>query len=131
MALEYPCTHVPSPESRSRRLGAAILLATEVVVAAYLSLLVYLLSTWMVDDAVAAGMTDVDWYATAAKRLALSIFVGATFAWGVHQVNRRWVVAPVGDSRRHARWAALILGAWVVLAGVLGAIRFVVERPFM
>jgi hypothetical protein len=115
----------------STRLRAAMLLATEVLAAAYLSLLVYLLATWMVDDTAAARMTDLDWYSVTAKRLGVLMLVGFAFGWGVHEVNRRWVVPPFGGSRRHAVWAALMLGAWVVLAGVLGAIRFVVDRPFM
>ena len=115
----------------SARLRAVVLLASEVLVAAYLSLLVYLMTAWMVDDTAAARMTDLDWYAVAAKRLGVSISISAMFAWSAHLVTRRWVVAPLGGSRRHALWAALFLGGCVVLAGVLGAIRFVVDRPFM
>ncbi|MGV3520279.1 hypothetical protein [Luteitalea sp.] len=112
-------------------LRSVILLVTELLVVGYVSWVVYLLSTWMVDDAVAARMAPMDWYSTAAKRLGLSLVVGAAVAGAVHDVNRRWVVAPFGGSRRHAVRAALVLGACVVLAGVLGATRFVIVRPFM
>lgn len=103
----------------------------EVLVTAYVSLLAYLLCTWMVDDTASARMTDLDWYWVAGKRFGITTLVAASLAWGAHQVTRRWVVARFGGSRRHALWLALTLGACVVLAGALGAIRFVIDRPFM
>lgn len=115
----------------STRLRAAVVLAVEVLTAGYVSLLAYVMSTWMVDDTAAARMTELDWYSVAAKRLAFWGVVGVALAWGVHQVNRRWVVAPLGGTRRQSLWAALVLGAGVVLAGALGAIRFVQTKPFM
>lgn len=115
----------------STRLRAVALLSVQVLVTAYVSLIAYLLCTWMVDDSVAARMTESDWYRVAAMRLSVATLVAASLAWGAHQVTRRWVVAPLGGSRRHALWVALALGACVLLAGALGAIRFVIDKPFM
>lgn len=112
-------------------LRAIALLVGEGLVTAYVSLLAYLLCAWMVDDSAAARMTELEWYLVAAKRLGVSTLAAAALAWGVHQVNRRWVVAPFGGSRRHALRVALTVGACVVLAGLLGALRFVIDRPFM
>lgn len=112
------------------KLLPTLLLAAETAVAAYLALVAWLLSAWMVDDAVAFQMTEADWWLVGAGRLGQACVVAAGYAGTLYVVNRRWV-APHFRSSRFIALAPALLGGVVAAAAVAGAVTFAVKKPYM
>ena len=85
----------------------------------------------MVDDGWAARASDMDWWALAGQRAGLGIFV-ATLAGGVllgiNQLLARW---KLGFPLLRPAQVAWIGAAAIALSSVVGAINFIIERPFM
>ena len=113
-----------------RKIAIAVLLASEAVVTAYVALVVYLISGWMVNDAAAFRMVTADWIKTGLGRLAYGIGVAGVLAgllWGMNKV----LLPRLGGGREWpSRIAALAFGL-VVLVAILGALQFIIERPFL
>ena len=114
-----------------RKAIAGLILAAEVSLAAYLTLVVWLLSRWMVDDSLAFRMAPADWYIEGARRFGGGLAVGALFYALAYFANRRWVTPVLGHSARLGTRTAAVLAACIVLAGAAGAIQFVITKPFM
>jgi hypothetical protein len=112
---------------RVRHLIAAGVIAINVGVAAYVSLMTWLLAVWFLDDSVAARMTDRDWQLGAAIRAVDALVAAALVAGGLFVLNR---AASAVLPRRWPRRLALGSGAIVWLAGTAGAIEFLVTRPW-
>lgn len=102
----------------------------ETALAAYLAMLAWFWSAWMVDDSVAFRMTAADWYSVAANRALLAIVIAAVFAAVAHTVNRQWLIERRPASTLLPRLAP-VLGASIALAGVAGAVDFAIRKPFM
>jgi hypothetical protein len=107
-----------------------MLLIGEVLIAAYLTLVVWLLSVWHVDDFLAAGMAPSDWYVAGASRLGGALIVAALFGGVAYLANRRWVAPCLPGWPRLGTLTAVVLASCVVLAGGAGAIQFVITKPF-
>ena len=114
-----------------RKAIAGLILAAEVSLAAYLTLVVWLLSRWMVDDSLAFRMAPADWYIEGARRFGGGLAVGALFYALAYFANRRWVTPFLRHSPRLGARTAAVLAACIVLAGTAGAIQFVITKPFM
>lgn len=117
---------------RSRDIGSkvavVVVVGVEALAAAYVSLIAFVMSDWMVDEGRAFRMSDTDWVLTGGLRLLGWSLVGAAFACGVRWVNRwfGWVRPPGFLS-----CLPLVLAACIVLASAIGAATFVIDKPFM
>jgi hypothetical protein len=114
-----------------RRTIAGLIVVAEVALAAYLTLIVWLLSVWMVDDSVAARMVSSDWYIEGARRFAAGVAVSLVFGAVAYVANRRWLTPLLPDSPLFASRAAVLLGCCIGLGGAAGAIQFAVTKPFL
>ena len=105
----------------------AVLLAAESLACTYVSFMAYLLSAWMIDDDLAFRLTESGWGWIAVRRVAFWALVGLACGGGIILANRH--ILP------RANRVTLCLGvsaATVILgASVAGAIRFVIEKPFI
>jgi hypothetical protein len=108
--------------------AVACVVGLELVATAYLSLLAFLLSGWMVDDSVAFRMTDADWLVAGCLRFIVGLLAAAAFACVTAFVHRRlgW-----GAARGVLPRVPLLLAGCIALASGLGATLFVIDRPFM
>jgi|ERR671912_186803 hypothetical protein len=109
----------------------ALIVAAEFASAAYLALLAWLLSAWMVDDSRAFRMAASDWYVEGAWRFGTVVVVGALFGVLTHVINRRWLYPRLGSASRLGPLWAVLLAAFVVLSGAAGTALFVATKPFM
>ena len=115
----------------SRQTAAALVLVLETALAAYLSIVVWLLSVWMMDDSQAAAMVPLDWYIEALRRLVAAAVIGSVFGGILFLTNRRLAAALFPRSPSLSIGIAWALAACVILAGAVGAVQFVVTKPFM
>jgi hypothetical protein len=107
-----------------------LILAAEVMAAAYLALMAWLLSVWMVDDSVAFQMTEADWWLVGARRLGVACAVALGYAGVLWLINRRWVAPCFGPSRL-ILFAPAVLGGVVAAAAAVGVATFVTTKPYM
>lgn len=113
------------------RIRVLLLLGVECLVSIYLALMAWVLSTWMVDDGLAARMTPGGWYLIAAQRLCAVTAVSAVFTLAAWIVNTRCVHRGVTWSPRTLSWLAGGLGGAIFLAGFVGCVQFVIRKPFL
>jgi hypothetical protein len=116
--------------SRKELIIATVLFLAETGIAVYITVVVWLLSAWMVDDSVAFRMTPTDWYIEAGKRLLVGVLLGGMFGTLAGLVNRRWVVRAFPKSVVVPHLAA-VLGFCIGLGALFGSIEFAVTKPFM
>ena len=107
-----------------------LILAAEVMAAAYLALMAWLLSVWMVDDSVAFQMTEADWWLVGVRRFGVACAVALGYAGVLWLINRRWVAPCLGPSRL-ILFAPAVLGGVVVAAAAVGVATFVTTKPYM
>jgi hypothetical protein len=114
-----------------RRTIAGMILTAELLLAAYLMLVVWLLSVWMVDDSQAFRMVPSDWYVTGARRLCGGLLVGMAFGGLTFAVNRKWVLPFLSESPWLGTRTTLLVALGIVLSATAGTIQFVITKPFM
>ena len=114
-----------------RKAIAPLVLVAETAIAAYLALIVWLLTSWMIDDFQAFRMAASDWYIEAAWRFVAGLLVGLVFGGMTYLVNRRWVSPRLPESPRLGSRTAIALAMGIVLSGAAGAIGFAITKPFM
>lgn len=107
-----------------------LILAAEAAAAAYLTLMAWLLSVWMVDDSVAFQMTEADWWLVGVRRFGVACVVAVGYAGILYLINRRWV-APCFGSTRFIALTPAVLGGAVAAAAAVGAATFVATKPYM
>jgi hypothetical protein len=112
------------------KLLAISLLCVECAVATYLALMAWILSSWMVDDGLAARLTPSGWYLIGAQRFGLVALVSTAFTCVAWVANRRWLPRAVSSTPRTLGWLAGGLGAAILLAGLVGSVHFVTRKPF-
>jgi hypothetical protein len=98
---------------------------------AYLTLVAWLVTSWMVDDGWASRASDADWWALGAQRAGIGLFVAALAGGvllGINHLLLRWNLGYSWLRPAHVAWLG---GAAIALASVIGAINFIVERPYM
>jgi cytochrome c oxidase assembly factor CtaG len=111
-------------------LAVALLLA-ELVAAAYLTLMAYLLSAWFVDDSQAATMTDRDWLVSGLISFVTFVVVALVFA-GVVYLAGRLTLKPEQQRWPLLRWLpSVLLALPIVVASAAGAYEFITTKPFM
>ena len=122
---------MPTAMKALRVIALTVLVLGETALAAYLSMVAWLLSVWMVEDSEAFQMTASDWLWTGVARFAEWFLVGAILGIVLSQANkyagRRLLV-------RSVFWLALIgwlVGVGVIVASAAGAIEFVRTKPYM
>jgi len=107
------------------------LLCVECLVATYLAVMAWILSSWVIDDGLAARLTPSGWYLIGAQRLGVTAVVSTAFTWVAWVANRRWLPRAVSSTPRTLGWLAGGLGAAILLAGLVGTVQFVTRRPFL
>ena len=109
---------------------AISLLCLECAVATYLAFTAWILSSWMVDEGLAARLTPSGWYSIGAQRFGLVAMVSTAFTWLAWVANRHWLARAVSLTPRTLGWLAGGLGAAILLAGLVGSLQFVTRKPF-
>jgi hypothetical protein len=110
---------------------AVLLVGSEVAAASYLGVLIWLFAVWMLDDSTAYPMAPGNWYLEAARRFTMTSLGSVLFGALCYFANRRWATALVPSQPKVAWWIGVALGAGLALVGLVGAVQFVVEKPFM
>jgi hypothetical protein len=108
-----------------------LILIAETGLAAYVALIVWLMTGWMVDDSQAAWMASSDWYIEAERRFGTGIVVALVFGGAAYLINRRWVAPLLPNSPSVPRRAAVLFACCIGLVAGAGAIHFAITRPFM
>jgi len=71
-----------------RRIGLVVLGLAECGAVGYVVLVTWLLTAWFLDDAVAARMSDPDWYRIAATRMVISLVIAVISGSIIYWLNR-------------------------------------------
>jgi hypothetical protein len=98
---------------------------------AYLTLVVWLVTSWMADDGWAARASDADWWTLGGQRAGIGLFVAALAGGallGINHLLARW---RLGFPLLRPSQVAWLGAAPIALASVVGAMNFIVERPYM
>jgi hypothetical protein len=114
-----------------RKLVIFTLAGAEVAALVYLATITWLLAGWFLDDAVAARMSENNWYRLAVLRVLASCLAALIAGSLIYAVNR-FVAVRIGyESSRLPLRSATAFGLVVALAGIAGAVQFAIEKPFM
>ena len=120
-----------SPDTRwLRRAAAAFLIFVQIGGAAYLAVVVWLLSVWSIDDGLAFRLPPGGWYWIGLQRLAFAVVVAVGAAITSYGLDLVLVRCLVPEYRRTTRYVSIALGGVVALAGFIGCIEFVVRKPY-
>jgi hypothetical protein len=114
-----------------RLIARLLLTIAQVCAVAYVALVTWLMSVWMVSDHWAAHARGIDWWVAGLERLLIGVFIGALVGYSLLVVNRalaHWSLAPAkaGPSRIGLAGASV-----VVLAALIGTVQFIVTHPYM
>lgn len=113
-----------------RKVLVIVLLTLQAMVAVYVASVVYLLSVWMMGDSAAFQMVGRDWVRVGFGRLVYGTGVAGVLGVLVWGVNRLLLPRLGGAREWSSRIAALAFGV-VVLGAVVGALQFMIQRPFL
>ena len=105
-----------------------MIVLVEAIVAAWLTLVAFVMSAWMVNDSDAFRMKDTDWVLAGCLRFLFWSSLAAAFGSVVAVTNRR-----LGFGQRSG-WISrlpILLSGLVVVASGVGATIFVIEKPYM
>ena len=133
MAPLRPATSILSKsdlQQMKRIVGVAALL-TELVVLGYVMFMAFLLNVWMEHDSFALQATEIDWWIESAKRLFMVGVAATVFAvmlWLVNKSLFRWLGY---RNQRLSVISAIVAFLLIIVAGVIGAVNFIVTKPFM
>jgi len=117
-------------QQMKRIVGVAALL-TELVVLGYVMFMAFLLNVWMEHDSFALQATEIDWWIESAKRLFMVGVAATVFAvmlWLVNKSLFRWLGY---RNQRLSVISAIVAFLLIIVAGVIGAVNFIVTKPFM
>jgi hypothetical protein len=112
----------------AHRVAINLVVGVEALAAAFISLIAFLMSGWMVDDDAAFRMTDSDWMLAGCLRFLFWSLVGAVFACIAMFVNRR--LGLVGASGFLSR-VPVLMACFIALASGMGARMFVIDKPYI
>lgn len=107
---------------------AAVVAGLEILAALYLSWIAFLFAFWFVDDGIAFRMTDADWPRVGVERFLQGAAAGVVFGAMVWLVNRLLGFRRQPGFPKCLPW---VLASFFVVASGLGALWFVVERPYI
>ena len=113
------------------RAWLALVLAGEAVVCGYLTLVVWVMTHWMVHDSIAFRMTAGEWRWTAFNRFLGGAFVGLLGGGGIFIITRpifRWLGI---EGRRIPLVVAGSFAVPVIIAALIGAIRLAIKKSFL
>ena len=117
-----------------RREGGGILVGmlvvTNAMVAIYIGGMLWLLSVFHLDDGVALAMSTADWWLGGAIRLGLSAGVAVVLGLASYLISLAAVRVLGGPERETTRMIAVAAAGVAFSGGAVGAIQFVVTRPY-
>jgi hypothetical protein len=113
------------------RVVGALILVGEASAAAYVALIAYMTSGWMIDDSRAFRLDSSGWTQIAVQRTliwsALALGLGACIV-----LLNRWALHRLGlNARRASFWLGLFAALLVIGCSVAGSLHFVAEKPFI
>jgi hypothetical protein len=114
-----------------KRIVGVVALLTELVVLGYVMMMAFLFNVWMEHDSFAVQATEIDWWIESAKRLILAGVAATVFAvmlWLVNKSLFRWLGY---RNQRLSVISAIVAFLLVIAAGIIGAVNFIVTKPFM
>lgn len=106
-------------------------LFVELVVLGYATFMAFLLTVWIETHGFADRATEIDWWIEGGKRLFVVSVTAAIFAAILLPVNKvlfRWIGL---ENRRFASYLSGVAFLMIVAAGIVGAINFVISKPFI
>jgi zinc transporter ZupT len=99
--------------------------------ALYAATVAFALSSWFIDDSEAFRLSTVGWYRTGGQRLLLALVMAVLGGSVVYIANRFLLPHLWPDPQRSPTRLHWWVGGLILIAGVVGAITFVVTRPYM
>jgi hypothetical protein len=109
---------------------AAVVIACNLAVAAYLALFLFL-SCDMIQNNQARYWSSYDWVCAAFTRAAYSLVYAAAFG-GIAAVVNRFTLGRLLPQRRGLPWLVSATDALTIaLGGIIGSMIFMVEKPWM
>ena len=91
----------------------------------------FALSSWFIDDSEAFRLDTAGWYRIGGQRLLFAVGLAILGGSIVYVGNRLLLPHLWPDPQRSPRRLHWWLGGLILVAGVVGAITFVVTRPYM
>ena len=108
-----------------------IFLVAQIITLAYLVFISYWLSTWFIDDSLAFSIAESEWTKIAIIRVVRFGIAALVFSGMLHFANNT-IFRKIGIKK--ATIVSLIFSAFVFLSilisSIIGAVRFVIEKPW-
>ena len=108
--------------------SVVVVAGVEILAALYLAWVAFLMANWFVDDGIAFTMTDADWRRVGVDRFLRGCLAGAVFGALVWFANR---LLGFGRQPGFPKCLPWVLASFFVVASGLGALWFVIERPYI
>ena len=115
---------------KGRRIVTGVVVLANATAAVYVGGMLWLLSVLHLDDGVALQMTSADWWLGGAIRLSLSAGVATVVGLTSYLLSKSASWLCDGLPGLAARNVAVITAGVAFGGGTIGAIQFVVTRPY-
>ena len=113
------------------KLLITILLLVELYVIGYATFKAYLLNAWMESGSFARRATELDWWLAALQRVGMSLLLAGAVSAALFYINRLLV------RRHYLKWtsfhrnSAVLCFGLITIAALLGAVSFLITKPYM
>ena len=112
-------------------LAAYLLIALNLAITGYMSILSWLTASWFIDDSLAFSLVSSDWGRIALVRAATGTVLGIASGTVIVFLNRILLRPLAPRFRRTHLILGILAAAAVIIASVAGSIKFLVTRPYI
>ncbi len=103
----------------------------ETFAALYASFVIYLLSSWFLDDSVAFSMSEIEWYITGGVRLSKGIIYAVLFGVVLFFINKFILNKLRISKKKLSLYISVCFSAVIILASLIGCVQFITTKPYM
>ena len=107
------------------------ILLAELHLAIYATFMAFLVNVWMESDSFALFATELDWWLKAAKSFALTTFAALIITAIIYYIGYMLLRRGMIKRTQYPLYSALLVFTAMTLAGLGGAIMFVIEKPYL
>lgn len=112
-------------------MAAYFLIAANLALTAYMSILSWLTASWFIDDSLAFSLAANDWTRIALERAGTGTILGIAAGGVITLLNSIFLRPLAPGFRRTHLVLGILAGTAVIIASVAGSAKFLVTRPYI
>lgn len=114
-----------------QRLIVGLVLIGNIIAVAYIAFIVWLGAGWMLDDHLAATLSDWGWIYVALQRVIIGSIFALLIGGLLFGINALFLRMARVSSSRVPLSSAIVASSIITGAAVIGSVQFVITKPFM